>query len=322
MFNPEAEMALAADREYYTPPRAVREMRRTMALYPANYAQPGDMILLPETMPDSEIKNKRFYNICRSKGIGIINPGKTIAATSGNKNVMGLRANPWGWNRAAKRFFEDWAPEAAGLPSDQELEAWRELAHRRMATAVLKSILPHCESSITLPYEYDDARMVIEAYRKNRHIYIKAPWSSSGRGLLRCRDLEEIHVEPWVRGIITKQGSAIVEKEYNRTLDFATEWMLERGEARFLGYSVFKVSGRGKYICNYNSPQKELEMMIKGSCRWKESILDVLGETLNELIAPRYHGPLGIDMLATDTGDVNPCVELNLRHTMGMAGLL
>ena len=31
-----------------------------------------------------------------------------------------------------------------------------------------------------------------------------------------------------------------------------------------------------------------------------------------------YVGPVGIDMLADKDGRVNPCVEINLRHTMGM----
>ncbi|MBR5101650.1 MAG: hypothetical protein IK092_00820, partial [Muribaculaceae bacterium] len=43
-------------------------------------------------------------------------------------------------------------------------------------------------------------------------------------------------------------------------------------------------------------------------------------EAVNELIAPHYTGALGIDMLAyRDSGCVVtvPCVEVNLRHTMG-----
>lgn len=42
---------------------------------------------------------------------------------------------------------------------------------------------------------------------------------------------------------------------------------------------------------------------------------------IDSLIAPHYNGPVGIDMFSTVEGDLNPCVEINLRLTMGLAAL-
>ena len=42
---------------------------------------------------------------------------------------------------------------------------------------------------------------------------------------------------------------------------------------------------------------------------------------LNEVIAPHYEGLFGVDLLVTADGRINPCVEINLRRTMGHATL-
>ena len=45
-------------------------------------------------------------------------------------------------------------------------------------------------------------------------------------------------------------------------------------------------------------------------------------KALDSIIAPHYDGPLGIDMMfyKNENGEIalNPCVEVNLRMTMGM----
>lgn len=115
----------------------------------------------------------------------------------------------------------------------------------------------------------------------------------------------------------------MMEKAYNRRLDFATEWICENGKARFIGYSVFNVSRRGKYQSNYNGSQSELLSEInRVSGQWTPKYLEAQRAALDVIVAPHYDGPLGIDMLVTDSRAINPCVELNLRHTMGMLNLI
>ena len=51
-------------------------------------------------------------------------------------------------------------------------------------------------------------------------------------------------------------------------------------------------------------------------------MVDRLLKVLDALIAPHYDGPLGVDMMLYRNTDgtiaLNPCVEVNLRMTMGM----
>ena len=49
-------------------------------------------------------------------------------------------------------------------------------------------------------------------------------------------------------------------------------------------------------------------------------MIELQRDAIAEVVAPGYSGPLGIDMLATGDGRINPCVEMNLRMTMGMGG--
>ena len=55
---------------------------------------------------------------------------------------------------------------------------------------------------------------------------------------------------------------------------------------------------------------------------WDEKIIDAQREALMEIIAPFYDGPAGIDMFSTTGNHINPCVEINLRQTMGLAAFL
>lgn len=38
---------------------------------------------------------------------------------------------------------------------------------------------------------------------------------------------------------------------------------------------------------------------------------------LENYVAQYYEGPLGIDMMVTEEGNIHPCVEINIRNTMG-----
>ena len=53
-----------------------------------------------------------------------------------------------------------------------------------------------------------------------------------------------------------------------------------------------------------------------------DAVVDHVLAALDVIIAPHYKGPLGVDMMIYRDGNkglaVNPCVEVNLRMTMGM----
>ena len=70
MFNPESDYALAAGREYYTPPSQVVELRKNLSLIPAVYASEGDIILLLDRGLD--FGSLAGYDSVEAKGLTIV----------------------------------------------------------------------------------------------------------------------------------------------------------------------------------------------------------------------------------------------------------
>lgn len=317
IFNPDTDYALAADMSYYTAPSHVVDLRARFALLPAIYAKSGDAILLMDS-PENGIANLKYYDVVQQKNLSLIYPDESKL---NNSKYNGYMASPWGWNRQIKQFLNERFDKLHGIPDGTKLKAIRELSHRRNTIKMLKSI-SGISSEISLPVEIFEIEEGLKVFRENKALYFKAPWSSSGRGILLTDDLEVKHVEPWLRGIIRRQGSVIVEQAYQRILDFATEWIMEKGAARFLGFSVFNVSRRGKYHSNLELPQKDLlEIIKKATIDNIRVIVDCQKSALELNIGSRYDGPVGIDMLVTKNGHINPCVEMNIRKTMGMINL-
>lgn len=114
----------------------------------------------------------------------------------------------------------------------------------------------------------------------------------------------------------------MAERGYNRIADFATEWELSAGKAIFAGVSLFSTTPDGRYVRNsFDSQESIFSRIATFSAEWSSRLIEAQRKALEILIAPSYSGPAGIDMLATDEGRIVPCVEINLRQTMGMAAL-
>lgn len=322
IFNPETDYALALDSHNFTPTADIVALRRKLALLPAKYAKCGDAILLLDFVNPEKYADMQYHEEAKRKEIKIITLQDALRHPDIAANYT---ARPWGWNRNIRSILTKKFEGIVGMPSETEISNFRNLAHRRTTISFLNHTFPHLlhREVLEIPLETDDISVAMQHFRKSRNIYFKAPWSSSGRGVLYAADLEELHVHPWVKGIIARQGSVMIEKGYARKLDFATEWWCNSSAAQFLGFSVFEVSRRGKYHSNVEGSQSKLEKIIQeASPYWNHEILDLQKEAIECIIAPQYDGPLGIDMLITTQGTVHPCVEINLRHTMGMINLI
>lgn len=292
IYNPETDYALASGSPYYTPPRSVVSMRAANALLPQLFARPDDVILVLDDINIPECQ------------VPVYHPDDSV-------DWSRYEAYPWGWNHQIAHFLHTHCTGLRGIPSTERLDILRNLSHRRNTIPFLR----HMEMpDIDIPIEFHSVQEVIDHYDRHPRVFIKAPWSSSGRGVLFTADTNREQTEQWVRGIIRSQGSVMVEKAYHRILDFATEWSVDEGDVRFLGVSVFHTSSRGKYHGNVGGSQAELWDLIPGLT---PEIIERQRDSIRQVIGGGYNGPLGIDMLVTDIGTINPCVEINLRNTMG-----
>ena len=162
----------------------------------------------------------------------------------------------------------------------------------------------------------------------HRHIVLKAPWSSSGRGVRFVEGELNVYHERWVSNVIDRQGCIVAEPYYNKVKDFGMEFESDgQGRVRYLGLSLFHTTN-GAYTGNVLADEEEKKSVIYHylSERFVEKVKEKIECILGEVFRGKYRGPLGVDMMivAGEGGQgflLHPCVEINLRRTMGHVAL-
>lgn len=300
LFNPENDLALAAGAERYTPPRAAAEMARCGQLFPMWLAESADSVLVTgeKQMEDAEQLRSQF--------------GLRAAAVTEAPAGIG-KCTPWGWSRAARHRLRQAGVDDDALPSDAWLEKHRELSSRLTTIALCR------EAGLEPPaaaYTPDEALFAVrENETRGAMSYMKMPWSCSGRGVFFTGRMGQEQILRRAEDIIRAQGCVIVEPDRRKAKDFAVLYRIENGEARFHALSMFETDAAGHYRGN---------LVVSD-----EAIIDRLGtdpmpqasrmaSALTAVVGPHYEGWAGIDMMTTSDGGIYPCIEMNLRCTMGV----
>ena len=303
-FNPDNDLALAAGNgERYTPPAAALDLRRAGALLPLWWCDEGDEVLV-ETDEAVEVAD----SLKSSFG---------ISGTAVRKSEASNHAAPWGWSPLSARLMREGG--AAGVPTPDEIERLRMLSHRRTSMPLARAM--GAEESIVARECFSEAEAEAAIAAAGGDAIIKQPWSSSGRGVMGTRSMRADALRCAIAGTIRRQGSIMVERRLEREADFAALFVSDGRRVRFEGASVFATLPSGAYAGNIvDSGDRLMERIpvdISAAIKGAE-------EYLTEAVAPHYRGYMGIDMLAYRKGGrlmLDPCVELNLRMTMGVAAM-
>lgn len=309
LFNPENDLALAAGTAHFTPPRAAREVHAAGALLPLWWAGEDDVVIAPEAMAPEAERLRREYGL---KGHTAWN----IEAT------LPWSAAPWGWSADARRQFVDAGIDRRLLPDDAWLARHRELSHRRTSIALLRAL---GEREELIPTEARTPDEALEAItRWGGDAYIKLPWSGSGRGVFRTKGMSAERLISYIEGFIRRQSSVMVEKTRRKEKDFAMLFEATEDGVKFRGLSYFVTDGRGAYGGNMVAEQSDIVRAISTDPRY---LAPQLEKALGKIIGDDYRGWLGVDMMTErlpgEAGlGIVPCVEVNLRMTMGVAALL
>ena len=340
IFNPEHDIALAANLSNFTAPHAGRQLRNDLGFLPALWAQEGDQILVQH----EESALKAYHRVCHrlvklgvTDGLPSVNPQFTAAKTAVYRQETDS-IQPWGWDRAIRRELERMGMDASLLPADAQLEQIRQLSHRRTSAQLLPQL--QMEGTVGEAFECTTIEQVEELFQRYGRLVLKAPWSSSGRGVRFCDAARLVNSEErivnndaqmaWVRNILKSQGSIMVEPYYNKVKDFGMEFEAAAdGSIRYLGLSLFHTVN-GAYVGNILATESVKRDMI--SRYIPVCLLDSVKQTImDQLRLPGYVGPFGIDMLVVKhpltshlsplTSYLHPCVEINLRRTMGHVAL-
>ena len=315
IFNPEHDIALAANLSNFTAPHAGRQLRHDLGYLPAIWAKDDDYVLVD----DVEVARTAFARLMHRQFDRFIDKRQLSTLHSPLSTL-----SPWGWDLALRSFLMRHGVEA--VPTEEEIAVIRELSHRKYAVDLLREL--EFEGTTGESWRAEHPIEVEQSVQLYRRIVVKAPWSSSGRGI-RFLDYEfNDYQRRWFDNVIATQGSVVIESYCYKVKDFGMEFESDgRGQVRYLGLSLFHTQN-GAYTGNILASEEEKQEMINHYIS-EELLKAVRGKIcsyLGELYRGRYAGPFGVDMMVVrgeDNGPflLNPCVEINLRRTMGHVAL-
>ena len=318
IFNPEHDLALASNLANFTAPHAGRQLRSDLGFLPALWAEEGDYVFV-----ENVDQARKAYGRLRVRTGGV----QCQFVDKYTLRQLPIDAvEPWGWDLALRSCLLRYGVEC--VPTEEEISLIRDLSHRRCAIKLLSALMPMASDVLQMPVVCTTQESVDEMLAKFHRVVIKAPWSSSGRGVRFVEGKISTYHEGWIRHVIERQGSVIVEPYYHKVKDFGMEFYSDgMGHVRYLGLSLFHTRN-GAYTGNIIATEDEKMGMLSRYVP-DSFLLDIRENIQNgfgRLYGSRYRGPFGVDMMIISTPRqdgflLHPCVEINLRRTMGHVAL-
>lgn len=321
-FNPGHETAVLNGSPYYMAPSNVSKMQQEMAFLPAWYASADDFVFVNNdfniTYFDYLVDNLGYFTA----------PVREIDLPSHINERICL----WGISPQAIHFWEELQSKTQTefvLPEWHDEYFW---LNSRMAAKDCLSDLVSCVKDISksiIP-EFCSSLSDIEKAIKNYQVQIlaKAPYSSSGRGLLWLPQTGLTQTERQIlHGILKKQELVSLERVLDKQTDFAMEFVADgKGNVEFVGCSLFATNKKGAYEGNFLWSQIAIKeyLLQQIPVVLFDNVKEQLKEILSHRYASIYSGCIGVDMMIYKEEGIyklHPCVEINLRYNMGYLSL-
>lgn len=325
IFNPEHDLALAANSPFWTSPKAGARLRNDLGWLPALWAKPGAVIVVGDvsaSYSDTSVLEKYFGQQFEKMRFCTLSD---ISSKALSDRID--RVEVWGWDFAIVNQLHRAGIPRELMPSEALLEHQRALSDRAVSARLLEHLVSKhdgvCGDAVAI-YNINNVGCLMEKWGG---VILKSPWSSSGRGV-RTWDGTCPNTWRWMEKVIRSQGHIMAERFLDKVVDFAMEFYADNdGAVRYEGLSVFATSS-GAYTGNLLVSEEEkvdrlsayvpvglLRDVRESICRWMEDTLSGC-----------YVGPFGVDMMIVrsqycDSFLLDPCVEINLRRTMGHVAL-
>ncbi len=330
IFNPEHDLALAAGIGNVTPPAPAVRLARGLAYIPAFWADEGDVVLVDDKKRVAE--DAQLFKPWMAD-VEWVDFGE-LKSWVKNQGGHPFTVVPWGWDAAVCSRMRKAGVRSDALLSDDGLETVRRLSGRATSVELLRAMkadMPWVEGESVVVHSMDEITQRLMEWGR---VVLKSPWSCSGRGVKfisdaadsATRSFAHTPLAAWAQHILDAQGYLTVEHFLDMVHDFGMEFYAhENGEVEYGGLSVFSAE-HGAYSGNIIGSEKQKTELL--SCWIPNGTLDTIREWLcihlQSLLQGMYTGPLGMDMMVVRTPHgyaVNPCVEINLRRTMGHLSL-
>ncbi len=296
VFNPENDLALANGMASYVAPKAIRRMAQDLFQLPKVWIKTDKIIFFRDN-----------FNL-KSSDIS--------------------SCQVWGWSNQVRRRLLDAGVDEAILPTPAMLDKSRQWAHRRHTLEVLayfqSSLYPY--KLPTIPVCATSQEEVNEFIASHSQQWLlKQPWSSSGKGLLWPNQMSDAHREGWIKQTIARMGDVMCEKVYDKIFDIGVGFYIDNyGQVSSVGFSLFITDKKGAYLGNCLVADEEIISLV-GEYIPSNQLLetrDILLSFIKKNLADFHRGYLGVDLMVykDENGDyqLHPCVEINLRMTMGI----
>lgn len=336
IFNPESDMALANGDANYLPPRSARRMAIDLAFLPVWYADNEDTVLIP----GSDL----LYYWSKTSTSRIVRTD--IKWITEKEPIPNQPCSPWGWNPSLVKYLKQRGLSEEFLPSTEDMGTLRQLSGRHTAVEILRltmqelaSVHPLVGTSALCLTEESIAHEVGQW----AETMLKAPWSSSGKGLRRGQRQYVSPLSGWCARTLAQQGAVVVEPLYNKVKDFAMEFY-SSGDGSpliFVGYSSFVTDANGAYEGNRMMTDEAIEEDLTAFVPRDtlHQVCTCLQRLIGERVSTLYRGYIGVDMMICRTSTnrqeednclapesdkreeeyrLHPCVEINLRMNMGV----
>ncbi|QGY45101.1 hypothetical protein GM418_15915 [Maribellus comscasis] len=334
LFNPTCEYAVANGNASWHPNRILQKMESDLATLPMFYAQSTDLILVDKLPSDEFIEQLGKVDILLPQFV----LRKKILNSDKSKKETFNKLSPWGWSPAAHKLLSPLKAFCSEEFNQSPASNWhpehRKLYSKGFALQILKQLVSAVKSDLFIEEELfpeicrtrEEIERLISRWGR---LMVKAPWSSSGRGLQPITKTP-VHEKVWEKlmGIVNDQGFTLVEPYLDKVADMALQFEVKKGKVSFLGISNFLTDQKGQYQGNLlnglpDAYSKEIKNFIT---EIPEIIIEPLINILeNSKLSQLYEGNFGVDtLLFRDKKEqlkINPCLEINVRQNMGFLSL-
>ncbi|MDL2224352.1 hypothetical protein LJB92_03455 [Bacteroidales bacterium OttesenSCG-928-M06] len=323
-FNPGNETAILHASKYYQPAANQVKMQKELAFLPAWYASPSDFVLTTENLSSDFQKTIHF--------IKPIAQSLTEQSLIEKREILfGEDIDLWGIAPNSIYYFEKLNKiHQLGWNMPIWKDEYTILSSRLTSHKVLEELIAttdEIEPDILPSLFHNIPELEDFLLKKGKKQLLKSPFSSSGRGLVWLPPEKLAQSEKQIiHGMIKKQQTVSLENILNKQLDFSMHFNIREESVKFLGYSLFHTNKKGAYEYSILSSQEKQEQIIVSFINSKllSKVKKALIQILKKTYTPYYSGNIGIDMLIYKSGDsyfLHPCVEINMRKSMGYLAL-
>ncbi len=319
VFNPGHEAALrCANAKHFLPRKEVVAMANDLAGLMLLFAREEDYVWIP-------------------RGGVVDAEGKEVKPSALPRE---LELNTWGWEPHTFGAMNTWFGErGVHLRLPCLSDTYYKYAHRKSSADLMAHLCERLGYPVYLvpKWIFPQGNMQelqkqiiatateVHAALPTRQVFVKQPYTSSGRGVApQPYPVTEFYAER-LANQCERAGGLSVEPELEVTENWALEFYADgEGKTRFVALSAFDTgAGKKSYAGNRLYAQEVLWQQLS------ETVGDVaLQRLISEIerffdkeLSHVYKGYLGVDMLVYRLEGVcrlHPCVEINLRNTMGM----